>query len=616
MPADDLPSIADGPAPVERAVAPDRSVRVERLLLAGCLLVAAAVFLTGITWGLPSRAGDALLFGGRRPWTGAQIQGIADARAKLAWNDPSRGADVDADPLARSATQPTQLNADDADRGEVVRRYRLFSHQPDEMITFMALAKMQPGKFDFDPRLYQYGGLWVYPVAAMLKAAGMLRYLDLRGGGGGLAYYLDESAAFARFYVVARLYVVLWGLVGAWAVFAIVRRITNSPWAAAGAALAFACMPVVVNMAHEAKPHLPGMVLVLLAVLGAARYVETGKLSYALAAGALCGMALSMVLSTLPAFAILLVMVLLRPDGWGDRVRTAAFCGVVGLAVYGLANPYVAVHLLRGEGFAGGEGAMASNLGNSQAFYAVARVGEGLANVVRLAAEGASPPLAAVGLLATVVLAFRAVRARGDRSPDEVRRRALGLLLATPAVLTFVQAALVGAGKPGEFGRFLLLTDVFLAVEAFAYFGTPWSRARPERTAGLGRPRQAGNPLEGRRWAIAAVLVVVTGGYGWPYLRGFVRDAGGRAGGETSRLTAAHAIEALRLAGGKRLLLAAEPAPYAVPPVNLFDWPVYVVPKGARPETYAEPGDVVVEVNEGETRISWADKPFDVRLVP
>jgi hypothetical protein len=589
--------------------------RLDRLLLAGCLLVAAAAFLTGLTWGLPSRAGDAILFGGRAAWSGAQIQALSEARVKLAWDDPTRGADVDADPLAKPAGQLVRLNppGDIAAVAEVVRRYRLFSYQPDEMITFMALAKMRPAELDFDPRLYQYGGLWVYPVGALLRAASTLRYVDLRGGGGGLTYFMDDPAAFGRFYVVARLYVAGWGLIGAWAVFAIVRRITGSPgktgspWAAAGAAVAFAVMPVVVNMAHEAKPHLPGMVLVLLAVLGAARYVETGKLSYALAAGALCGMALSMVLSTAPAFAVLPVMVLLRPGGWGDRARTAVFCGLVGLVVYGAANPYVAYHLLRGEGFAGGTGPLASNLGNSSAFYSVGRLGEGVANAVRLTAEGASPPLAAIGLLATVVLAVRAVRVRGDGSPEAVRRRAHGLLLATPAALTFVQAALVGAGKPGEFGRFLLLTDVFLAVEAFAYFGT-----RADGGPGL---------LGRRRIAIAGVLVALTASHGWAYLRGFVRDVGGGAASpagtpETSRMAAAREIEALRAAGGKRLLLAAEPAPYGVPPVNLFDWPVLLVPKGGRPEAYAEPGDVVVEVVEGGAKISWADKRFDVRAVP
>ena len=64
------------------------------------------------------------------------------------------------------------LNETDSQRAEIVRRYRLYSYQPDEMITFNALRQMKPGAGQLDPKLYQYGGLWVYPVGAMLKVEG------------------------------------------------------------------------------------------------------------------------------------------------------------------------------------------------------------------------------------------------------------------------------------------------------------------------------------------------------------------------------------------------------------------------------------------------------------
>lgn len=573
------------------------SVGRERLLLSVVLVVAAGAFVTGIHWGLPSRAADRFLFGGRTPWTGAQVQAMVDVAAARAWDDPARGADVDADPLAKTG-RPVVLNADDAARAQIVRRYRLFTHQPDEMITLMALAKMRPGRLDLDPRLYQYGGMWVYPVGLLLKVASVVGYVDLRGGGGGggagsgaLAYYLDRPEAFARFYVVARLYVALWGVVGAAAVFAIVRRITSSAWAACGAGLLFAVMPVVVNMAHEAKPHLPGTVLTLLAVLAGARYVETGRLAHAAAAGGLCGLAVGMVLSALPAFSVLVGMVLLRRMSWGDRLRVAVFGGLVGLVAYGLTNPYVVYHLL--ASVRGGPSPFASNLGNSSAFYTAGRPVEGAANVARLAVAGTSVAVAVAGAMGVVVLGARAVRARADGSPDAVRRRAHGLLLGLPAVLTAVQAALVGAGKPGEFGRFLLLPDVFLAVEAVALIHT-YVRAG------------------GAAVMIYGVVLLQTALGGARYVAGFVRDSGP----ETSRLAAARAIEADRQAGRvRRVLVTAEPAPYAVPAVNLFDLQAVLVPKGVDPVAVARPGDVVAAVAEGGTPIGWADKRVEVRTV-
>ena len=79
-----------------------------------------------------------------------------------------------------------------------------------------SLAGMKPGQLQLDPKLYQYGGLWVYPVGALLKVGSILGFIKLTPD---LAFYLDHPEEFARFYVVARLYSAAWGVVGAWAVF-------------------------------------------------------------------------------------------------------------------------------------------------------------------------------------------------------------------------------------------------------------------------------------------------------------------------------------------------------------------------------------------------------------
>ncbi len=125
-----------------------------------CLLAAAAVFLTGIDWGLPSRAADAYLFGDRRPRTGAEIQRSPAAGRRRRRAGRRTWTSTRATGGRRSSSTATTPSA----RPEIVRRYRLYSHQPDEMNTLMALASMRPGAFDLDPKMYKYGGLWVYPV--------------------------------------------------------------------------------------------------------------------------------------------------------------------------------------------------------------------------------------------------------------------------------------------------------------------------------------------------------------------------------------------------------------------------------------------------------------------
>jgi hypothetical protein len=626
----------------------------DRIIVLALLLTAAATFTTGIAWGLPSRRVDPFLFGSRPAWTGEQVLAMTKA-ADAKWEDPSRGADVagDVPPPVRPG-RPILVNGTDARRAQIVRRYRLFTYQPDEMITLMSLAKMA-ANHDLDPRLYQYGGLWIYPVGALLKAASLMHLVQLRSE----AFYLDHPEAFGRFYIVARLYSSAWGLVGVWAVFRLVRLLTGQtvpadagstanfslPRCAQGeghnrqfhvqsstgggeragssrpstpvgpaalAALLFSMMPVVVNMAHEAKPHLPGAVIQLLAVLSAVRFVRSGRSRDALLAGAVCGAAFGMVLSTAPIFSILPLMTLLVRMSWPRRLKLACAANLAGLAVYAATNPYVVIHQFwHHEVFQ-------SNVGNSTAMYKVARPIEGLLNEARLVADGMSTPLALAGTAGAIALGFRAIGRRNERSEPETIRRATGLLLAVPALLVAVQFALIGAGKPAEFGRFMPLPDTFLMIEAVVALAT----FLPERS---GLPRAPGSSLAWSqsgggviRTLAATVLLASTGLGGLAYLNGFHADSLP----DTSRLDEARQLQDRYLAGSHTLAVIADPAPYCLPPVDLFEWKVIKVDAPAeagngRPDI---PADLLVRPVDRlpglspmmSTPISWAAKPLRI----
>jgi hypothetical protein len=201
-------------------------------LLAALTCCAAIIFTIGISWGLPSRSTDPFLFGDHSPWTGKQILALAPG-----WgDDANRAADVAAHPLA-NRDQPIVVNQTDSDRAAIVRRYRLYSDQPDEMITLRALAQMQPGKLRFDPKLYQYGGLWFYPIGGILKLASLFHLVRLTPD---LAFYLDHPDAFGRLYVIMRLYSAAWGLLGLVVMFSLAARITGSQIIGAVAGICYA----------------------------------------------------------------------------------------------------------------------------------------------------------------------------------------------------------------------------------------------------------------------------------------------------------------------------------------------------------------------------------------
>ena len=98
----------------------------------------------------------------------------------------------------------------------------------------------------------------------------------------------------------------------------------------------------------------------------------------------------------------------------------------------------------------------------------------------------------------------------------------------------------------------------------------------------------------------------------------------------TSRLAEADRLQHLLSAGAKSLALTAEPAPYSMPPVDLFRWQIVLLPRGAAIESST--ADVTLRATDDvppsppalpqardlpshylPTRISWAAKPFEVR---
>jgi hypothetical protein len=552
-----------------------------RLALAIVVLLAMPILFVGQNWGLPSRSADRFLIGTRSPWAGTKILQLSGG-----WvSNPTRGADVASEPLT-GRDRPLILNQTDVQRAKILLRYRLYSDQPDEMITFRALAGMHPGHGPLggmDPRLYQYGGLWIYPVGILLKLSPVTLHSDV-------AWYVDHPEDFGRFYVVARCYSAAWGLLGVAMVFLIVRRIVGG-WAfPLAGGLLFALLPVVVDQSHEAKPHLAGAVLILFAALAGSIYVENGRRSAAISAGALCGAAAGMVLSCCPAFLILPMMSILR----GRSACKIAGPLAAALAVYLVTNPYIAINLIANRGV------LRSNLGNSAAMYHPAATGSALTNATLLIANGTGLLTALAGAIGAVLLARRAIQTRNNNTADELRRRATGLLVAVPSLWMVVQFLAFASGKPGEYGRFALYLDIVLAIEALVAIQT-FAHSRLLQTA------------------LVTLLLVSTASLGLRYLAGFLRDCKQ----SNSRSIAAQTLADLNQRGKTVLLIADEPAPYCLPPVDLFSWKLQLIPRGQR-LTPQFPDEVCVHPIEDSSleadlfapKISWADKRFAIMAAP
>ena len=132
----------------------------------------------------------------------------------------------------------------------------------------------------------------------------------------------------------------------------------------------------------------------------------------------------------------------------------------IGMLVYLITNPYIPINLIHNRAV------LRSNFGNSTAMYHVQFTAAGTLNARK--AHRCWAPLRCWQSRASswLALAVRAWSVRRDQSETELIRRATGLLLAFPALWVAVQCITLGTGKPAEFGRFAILPDTFLMIEA------------------------------------------------------------------------------------------------------------------------------------------------------
>lgn len=531
-----------------------------RWWLAAILLLGALVSLVGLGWGLPSTANDPYLFGGEEPWTGQMISELARAEERVTTSQAAN-IDVDAEPPAIGGGWEN-LTASQQDRADIIVRYRLYSHHPDEMTVFQSIRSMDPATRDFDPKMYQYGGAFMYPVAALLKLSSYTPWLELRTD---LSYYLDNPGQFARFYLIARGYVVLFVLLGILAAYKLGTALRDRT-AGLMAALLFVFLPVVINMGHEAKPHLPAAVLAMWAVYAAIRYVQKPRGGAFVSMSVLCGLAVGMV----PAAAYVLVLILLAafaPPRYAGRVIGRLVIGILLAAlVYLVCNPYVAINLFKNPDL------LRSNFTNTSGMYPFGNPLEGLRATVRLILEATSPVLAVGALLPLLSFGHRRTWPRL-------------LMLAAPALVVLLIMVAVGANKPGEFGRFGIYVSLVLMLAVATEV------ARIMKRSG---------------WAgtLAALLFIcATGFWGLRYLQQFRADA---TNNNTRMAAAAYLSDVLADQPEARVGVFADPAPYAVPPmdftrVDVLRWDV---PRGTNRHT------ALAELEDGPEWIVFAaDRP-------
>jgi hypothetical protein len=284
------------------------------------ITVSACILVLGIRWGLPNENRVKLLLG-EAPLT-------EDFVSALNFHH-SKGKDH----LSRHG-EPRE-----DERIVGLRSFIGSGAAADEPMLYSALARMNPGQLDLNPRgFFSYGGSYVYVVGAViffLKSIGACQITN------DLYYYLQHPSHVALIYIAGRVINCI-AFLGTLALLGKIGDKFGGRLCGTAAMLTLVFSTGVLDQTLVSKPHIYATFWVLLSIFLTIRHSECGAWGYLVMSSIAAGWALGASMATWPVALSFPILLWNGCGKWDTFVKTVAAWGMLSLAFL-LTNPYALI---------------------------------------------------------------------------------------------------------------------------------------------------------------------------------------------------------------------------------------------------------------------------------
>ncbi|MBN1823317.1 MAG: glycosyltransferase family 39 protein [Endomicrobiales bacterium] len=219
-----------------------------------------------------------------------------------------------------------------------MRPYYLRSTHTDEQMTLVSLSSMKPGKLDLNPRMFAYGGAYIYGMGAVFGAAHLTGAIKLQRD---IRYYFKNPGQMGKIFELGRRVNAAAVAVIIVLVYLIVKN-SYSLRAAYLAASAVALYPGLVFQAHIMKPYVISLMFFLACVYFSLLMVTRApKTKYFALAGAFGALSASSIViySTVLVAPFISYILTRKKDGYASEKNLAVAFLAAGL-LFVVTNPY------------------------------------------------------------------------------------------------------------------------------------------------------------------------------------------------------------------------------------------------------------------------------------
>ena len=182
--------------------------RYRYAVMMSIISVSAALGLTGVKWGIPSGPRVDMVMPEvlrTERFFGDMAAGREEIYKYSGGSAIGRIQNTSLTPVLKSIGIGEGENLYfDGDRkvlANFIRPFLLRTNHTDEQMTITALSGMKPRKLELNPKIFQYGGVYIYGMGAYFFTAGYLKILDISGD---IKTYFRDPAKMGRIFTAGR----------------------------------------------------------------------------------------------------------------------------------------------------------------------------------------------------------------------------------------------------------------------------------------------------------------------------------------------------------------------------------------------------------------------------
>ncbi len=314
---------------------------MKKVFIQGVVLFLLTLYFYGINWGVPEGKISSVVFGDGdllEKLTPAMLDAHEEIRdMQIYYGAPYLSG------YRQDKLEVAELNGSVEISKEAInacRSYLTRSAGADEQAVPASFSKMNPGKFDFDPKFYEYGGAYLYPMGLFLYGLSRFNVLTLNPD---MSFYFLNPAEMGKMFVAGRIFGALGALFSVFVFFLVCREVFYDRMLAYFLALLYGVSPGLVMWSHYLKPFSYGMLWFLLSLWAVVKFYRTEKDKWLYTASVFAGLSFGTLLSYGYIYWAVVVFILFSGKGYIWKLKNLFLTFLIFLAVFFMTNPYVLI---------------------------------------------------------------------------------------------------------------------------------------------------------------------------------------------------------------------------------------------------------------------------------